>query len=111
MRARADPHSPAPQKRPRRRRPGGRWHQAPAPAQRRNHARLARTDALEQPPQSAEAVPRNRKNRLYIRPSIAIFQSQLVMVMVAKNPRSLGQSIALLRPAALCSGSQNTENP
>src|SRR5579863_5960888 len=79
--------------------------------------RAAATPALRgptrssHPPQSAEAVPRNTKNSVNIHPSSEIFQSQLVVKMVAKKPRSFGQSIGFVRPIALCSGSQNTENP
>ena len=64
-----------------------------------------------QPPQSAEAVPKNTKNNVNIHPNQVIFQSQVVVVRIAKKPISFGQSIAFVRPIALCRGSQNTENP
>src|SRR5215469_6081987 len=63
------------------------------------------------PPQIAEAVPRNTKKSVYIQPSVATFQSQVVVNRLAKNPRSFGQSIELVIPTARCSGSQNTEKP
>src|SRR5579864_8630320 len=64
-----------------------------------------------QPPHSAEAVPRKTKKRVNIHPIMEICQSQVVVVIVAKNPRSCGHAIGLVSPMALCSGSQNTEKP
>ena len=64
-----------------------------------------------QPPHSAEAVPRNTKNRVNIHPSEETFQSQVVVNASAMKPMSFGQSTAVLMPMALCSGSQNTEKP
>lgn len=46
-----------------------------------------------------------------IHPIIEIFQSQVVVVIMAKNPRFAGHASGLVRPMARCSGSQNTEKP
>ncbi len=65
-----------------------------------------------QPPQMAAAQPRKTKKSVYIQPSVATCQSQLVVNNCAKKPMSLAQ--AAPAPAvckALDSGSQNTEKP
>ena len=64
-----------------------------------------------QPPQVAALLPSNTKNRVYIQPSVAIFQSQVVVNNSAKNPTSGPHLIASLTPSAFDNGSQNTENP
>src|SRR3954453_5718522 len=64
-----------------------------------------------QPPMMAAAEPRNTKNRVYVHPSIEIFQSQLVAVICCMNPKSFGHATAWVMPTALDNGSQNTEKP
>src|SRR5512140_3582351 len=64
-----------------------------------------------QPPQIADAVPRNTKKSVNIHPSMLIFQSHVVVKMVASADMSAGHSTDLPIPIAWDSGSQNTLNP
>src|SRR5512140_419484 len=64
-----------------------------------------------QPPHSAAEEPSSTKNRVYIQPSVEIFQSQLVANICSKKPMSLAHSTAPVMPMACDSGSQNTEKP
>src|SRR5450432_3906314 len=63
-----------------------------------------------QPPQSAAEQPRMTKNVVYIQPSVAMCQLQLVVKSSAQNVMSL-HSGAVVAPSAFDSGSQNTEKP
>ena len=64
-----------------------------------------------QPPHSAAEQPRNTKNKVYIHPSVEIFQSQVVVNNSAKKPTSGPHLIASLMPSAFDNGNQNTEKP
>src|SRR5579859_8000152 len=64
-----------------------------------------------QPPQMADAPPRNTKKRVNIQPSSLIFQSQVVANMRATNDMSGAHAIDVLPFTARDSGSQNTLNP
>jgi hypothetical protein len=61
----------------------------------------------------AAEQPRNTKNSVYIQPSVATRQSQLVAKSSAKKLMSLAQACAPVPavPSAFDSGSQNTEKP
>src|SRR4051812_5277430 len=64
-----------------------------------------------QPPNSAAAPPRKRKNSVNIHPSMEIFQSHVVAKISAKKLMSFGQAMDSLMPIAFDNGSQNTEKP
>lgn len=64
-----------------------------------------------QPPQVAAEMPSSTKNRVYIQPSVEIFQSQVVVNSSWKKPTSGPHLMASLMPSALDSGNQNTEKP
>src|SRR5689334_18621342 len=65
-----------------------------------------------QPPQMAAAQPRNTKNKVYIQPSVATCQSQLLANNSAKKLMSFGQVVPAPAVASvLDSGSQKTEKP
>jgi hypothetical protein len=55
----------------------------------------------------AAEKPRNRKNRVYVHPSILIFQSHWVVKICAQSLKSFGH----VTPTARDRGSQNTEKP
>ena len=59
------------------------------------------------PPNIAADIPRNR---VYIQPRLATFQSQVMMKSSVKMDMS-GHDFEAVRPIARDSGSQNTEKP
>src|SRR3979411_2925112 len=63
-----------------------------------------------QPPQIAAETPSSTKNRVYIHPRLATFQSQLVVNNSCHREIS-GQAFGAVSPMARDSGSQNTEKP
>src|SRR5665213_527837 len=64
-----------------------------------------------QPPQMADAAPRNTKNSVNIQPSMLIFQSQADEKIVAITDMSAGHATDFEMPIACDSGSQNTLKP
>jgi hypothetical protein len=75
-----------------------------APAERGHHPRLAGTN-------TAAEEPRNTKKRVYIHPSMLIFQSHEVATSSSKKLIPSGQGTGSVMPTARLSGSQNTLNP
>src|SRR3989344_2876105 len=63
------------------------------------------------PPQSAALEPRKTKNSVYIKPSIGLSQSHVVVNSMATQLMSAGHATELPMPMALVSGNQNTEKP
>src|SRR5574343_783030 len=64
-----------------------------------------------QPPQMAAEEPRKTKKRVYIQPSVEIFQSQLLANNSVSRLMSAGQATGAEMPMARESGNQNTEKP
>src|SRR5574343_956405 len=62
-----------------------------------------------QPPQMAAEEPRNTKKRVYIQPSVEIFQSQFEAKSSVNRLMSAGHASGCVMPMARESGSQNTE--
>ena len=63
-----------------------------------------------QPPQIAAEMPSTTKNRVYIQPMLATFQSQVVVNSSCISDMS-GQAFGAVTPSARDSGSQNTLKP
>jgi hypothetical protein len=64
-----------------------------------------------QRPKTAAEEPRNTKKRVYIQPSMLIFQSHEVATSSSKKLIPSGQGTGSVMPTARLNGSQNTLNP
>jgi hypothetical protein len=62
-------------------------------------------------PKTAAEEPRKTKNRVYIHPSVRIFQSHVVVVIWVRKPASAGHATGSVMPIARLSGSQKTLKP